>query len=243
MKILLLSVIYNEETLIPFFLRHYSEVSKFLFIDWQSTDKTIELIENSPFNATVIPDRDFTEVADSRLTEIKNKFWLPFRNEYDYILICDVDEFLYFPGGLKKLISEMEFENCNIIKPLGFQMVGDKFPAPDKVLIEELNKGVPDEMYGKSVLFKSFIEPNYNHGCHELNPVPSNEIRYFKHRDLKLLHYKYVDIERQIKKKNETFKRQSQENKDNGWGVQYAQTDEVWRKVFEVFKQKAEIVI
>lgn len=240
MKTLLLSIIWNEEKLIKLFINYYRQVvNKFIFIDYGSTDRTFEIIRNSGIDFEFNTDKWGGEYDERLTTELKNTFWIKYRNDFDWILIVDIDEFLYYPKGLKELQSEM-IEKYNIIRPQGVQMVGDSFPQSD---ILEIKTGVPDPFYSKCCMFRNWIEPNYNHGCHECNPVPTSDLKYFESPDLKLLHYKYIDIDYQIKRKTETEKRLSRVNKENGWGVQNWTADEVWREKFRELKEKSILII
>ena len=244
MKTLLLTIIWNEEKLLPFFLKYYNQiVDKYIFIDYGSTDNSFKIIRENALNNK--KDTDFVTAKwhgkydEREATEIKNTFWIKERNCYDWIIVVDTDEFLYYPKGLFELQMEM-IELYNIVKPQGFNMVSDKFPVND---ILEIKHGVPEIMENKSVMFRNWIEPNYNHGCHECKPVPAGYIKPFESPELKLLHYKYVDIEYQIKRKNLTAERLSQTNRENGWGVQNWTGDEVWRQKFKELKEKAENII
>ena len=255
-KTLLLTITYNEEKLLPFFIDCYKwYVDKMIFYDGMSTDNSLNIINSyknledskrdNGFKYVDIEISDFynRDDADEELfLEIKNNQWKQYRDEYDYALIVDVDEILKykytFESGVDTLIEDMRKNNCTIIKPNGYSMIS----LEDKE-VRYVRTGFRDIMYDKCCLFnmKEIQEINYLPGAHKCNPV--GNIKYFEHPDLKLLHYKYIGLENHLKRTKMNRERLSPQNKVKGWGVHNLANDNQIKSDFMVMLNKSINVI
>lgn len=238
-KTLLLTITYNEEKLLPFFIDYYKRyVDKMIFYDGMSTDNSLNII-NSYKNLVDIEISDFynRDDADEELfLEIKNNQWKQYKDEYDYVLIVDVDEIIYYPNEF--IIDVMRTNGYTIIKPNGYSMIS----LEDKD-VRTIRTGFRDIMYDKCCLFnmKEIQEINYLPGAHKCNPV--GNIKYFEHPDLKLLHYKYIGLENHLKRTKMNRERLSPQNKVKGWGVHNLANDNQIKSDFMVMLNKSINVI
>ena len=88
------SVCWNEEKMLPFMFQHYdSIVSQYFIHDNESTDSSQQIIKNHPKTNLVPFATD--GFNDEIQNDIKNQCWKASRGKADYVIVCDIDEFLY----------------------------------------------------------------------------------------------------------------------------------------------------
>jgi hypothetical protein len=212
MKIILLTINYNQGELLKHFLQYYQFCDKIVVYDDKLTDNSIEVIKS--FNNTEISNfYQSDKVEDKIFTEIKNEHWKQYRKEYDWVIIADVDEFLYFPHTLA--LDDL-LDDYTVLKPKGYDMITEKnINEIDNIFT--VNKGIRNEMMDKCCMFniKEIESINYEAGCHKCNP--KGNVKYFEDKELKLLHYKYLGLEDGLKRKNLNYERLSDYNKERGW--------------------------
>jgi hypothetical protein len=102
MTLCLIAIFKNESNIMNEWIQHYlSEgVDKFLLIDNGSTDNYREILQ--PYITNNVVDL----VVDStrhKQTELYNKYYLNKCKEYDWVIICDLDEFIYSRLGYKTI--------------------------------------------------------------------------------------------------------------------------------------------
>lgn len=184
MKIELYAFTYNDEDILPFFLRHYEPlVDNMTFIDSGSTDKTLELIKKHEVIHTCLNwwDWDF-------LHDLRQNIWRS--SVYDLIFFPDVDEFFYHPD----LRRFLETNRYDIYRMEGYQMVARRFPSKGTNILD-LNMGVSCSLYNKYTLFDPKADLTFP-DAHNVTTT-SKDICSFK---IKLLHYKYLGIDYLMKR-------------------------------------------
>lgn len=224
--ICVISPIKNEEKIISFYLDYYLnyiKVNKIIIYDGNSTDNTISIIKNwqSKYPEKIELIIQNHEKCDEReLMWIRNESWKSFRNEYDWQIICDADEFLYHTN-IKNIL--FEYKNNNITIPLisGYDMITDNFPTQvsGKFLPDLIKTGNYTPIWlNKNIIFNPRkVNINYDFGCHSCNP--NGEIKYSQTSELKLLHYKWLSYEYIIQKTNYQYKRLANWSLENNMGV------------------------
>ena len=205
-------ICYNEEKILPFFIRQYSKRfpgCNITVYNNESTDGTATLA--ILLCCDVVNFSTQNQMCDSVLRDIRNNCWKGQKEKW--AIVVDADEII-------TATSENLSDNFNVWKFNGVQMIGEGEP------IEQIKYGVRDDVYSKAVLFNTFeiSEMNYSVGSHICNPIAKdfNKIRY-NERVEALLHYKWVDFESVIVKHNHYAERLSDENKLNGWSSHYAE--------------------
>ena len=209
-KIELFTLCYNEEVILPFFLKHYSKfVDKITVFDNQSTDNSLKILkEYKEIPITTNTYETNNKLDDKTYINIKNNCWK--NSEFDYVIICDTDEFLHFD----------KFDtSLDILTPNGYEMV-DNIEL-DK--IDTIKYGLSEKNYNKTILFnpKKITEINYSFGCHTCNPIPNNLYHVVNDDNYKILHYKYINLEYVYKKYYESKNRLSDFNQIHKLGIQY----------------------
>ena len=231
----LYAVCWNEERILPHFMAHYRPlVDHFTIYDNGSTDSTLELLASYP-NVTVVRTGRggvFDEGANLR---IKNSAWKNSVGKADFVMVCDMDEFLFHPN-LDVLLSLMKKHGFTLLKPLGFQMVSERLPAYDgnHLLTDLIPLGVEDSHnYSKTVLFdpNRLKEIHFSPGCHRSRP--EGRVKVFRSDYARLLHYKYVDREEILRKTRAYRQTISEESRAKGWGRHYLKTEKEMMEIFD----------
>lgn len=224
------TVAWNEEFMLPRFISHYRALfpgCKIIVCDNESTDTTREIA--SDYDCEVRIFKTGNKLSDSTYLEIKNNWWKD--ADTDWVLVCDVDEFLYIT---ERQLKEEESMGVTIIKGEGYNMV-----APDDERVyepSEIITGVRAPSYDKLYLFNTahIYEINYLYGCHKANP--SGKIKYATYQ---CRHYKYLNLGYMIHRHALFSQRMSDHNKKHGLGGHYLYTPEEITKEFYDARKKA----
>lgn len=234
------AVCWNEERMLSFMFMHYGcFVDRFIIYDNHSDDNSEAIIHSHP-NTHIIKFQ--TEGFNDQIhNDIKNNCWKRSRGKADFVIVCDMDEFLYHPD-LQSALSEMRKNGQTIVKPLGYNMYSSDEPAKGIPLTTQVPCGVRDQWFDKCILFDphSIVEINYKPGAHECHPV--GKVIWNKN-DFKLLHYKNIGLNSVLARKKQYSSRLSQENISKGFGTQYLEEEERTIREFQENEQKATKII
>lgn len=210
-------VAWNEAEIIRFTLKHYLAFSKVTLFDNFSDDGTDKIAEE--MGAKVVKFGRKGELNDAEYLKVKNRAWK--KSQADFVIIVDADEILEPPTET----------DCTIFKTQGFNIYSHEFP---RETFFEINTGIYDDNYSKSVIFspKHIQEINYSYGAHSCSPV--GDVRY-SNEVLTLFHYRAIGgPDRMVKRHAEYRKRMGYLNKKLGLGSHYNYDDE--RRVKEWFE-------
>jgi len=212
------SICWNEEKILPYVLNYYSPFcEKMVIIDNESDDNSPGIIK-SYSNAEVRSYSSNGEIRDDIYIEIKNNIWKESRGKADWVIVCDTDEILYHPQLLSKL-DELKAKGISIIRPHGFDMYSENYPQNSLL---EITNGIKDNRHlGKCIIFNPNLieEINYKTGCHKC--YPTGQIKFYKKDDMKLLHYKCLELEFLINRFEILRERLSIYNIENKFGKHY----------------------
>lgn len=177
------SIQYNEEFMLPHFLKHYSQFADRIFIiDDHSTDMTAEIAKAHPMVT-------YLEYGFEGLNE--DEFSGTFESMYktypsDWAVCVDGDEFIH---GLETLKDEPS----GVLKTTGYMMIGSTGKLEDC-------KRVRARSFDKPVVFDPELNVKFGDGRHTVN-LPARDSK------LELLHYKYPSREYYLKRNLETYPR------------------------------------
>ena len=216
----------NEEQIIPYFMSHYQPfVDEFNIYDNRSSDSSLERLARYD-NVTIIPFDTGDTFDEAAHMQIKNNAWKKSRGKADFVIVCDMDEFLYHPE-MASFLYLLKQHSFTVVRPHGYDMVSEQLPEFDGVHpITQLIKTGFDSWrnYSKTVLFSPTLEEiNFSPGSHRASP--QGRVKLFRSDHLKLLHYKYVDRNKIIQKTQTCRARLSETNKKHGWGRHYEKSD------------------
>ena len=248
MRLVVNTVCFNEERLLPFFLDYYARwASRIVVWDNFSTDATVEVAR--AFNATEVVVKQFAtdnEFREDVNRQIKNTCWQD--EDADWVIVCDVDEFLY-ADDFEKFLTKRRKEFA-IFRPLGYNMVSTVFPDPSMGLItEQIKLGARDDNYSKLVLFDParIAETNYSVGAHRAQPICKGRTALFDARnfsgELKLLHYKNISFEYRLAKNREYATRVGAISKKFNWNFHFGYDEAKQREEFDTLLRSAQPVI
>lgn len=211
---------FNEEDMIPYFLRHYEQfVDRFFIYDNGSSDLSLSLLREHP---KVEVRKRFTwwRHDNVRFTRDKNNLWKQSRGKADFVIVCDMDEFLVHPK-MDRLLEEAKANGTTILKPEGFQMVSRHFPSTSNQIYDAINTGRRETIFDKTVLFdpNNIDEIGFEIGSHISNP--SGNVHLETPENLKLLHYSFIDLERVRNRFLRSRKRLSLRNRIRPWSTHY----------------------
>jgi glycosyltransferase involved in cell wall biosynthesis len=212
MTIDVFSVCYNEEIILPYFLKHYKKfVRNITIYDNMSTDNSVNIMNE--YGVNIIPFDTQDRFEESVLMNIRNTCWKG--SDADWVIICDTDELIYHENIMEVLTNT----HANHIVTEGYEMMSETLPTTEGQIYEELKFGYFKPDYSKPCLFKpsEVTDINFTPGCHTADPTGPNIIS-IKDSGIKLLHYKYLNREVLIKKYEHYKVRQSEEMIRNGWG-------------------------
>jgi hypothetical protein len=110
MNLCLIAIFKNESHIIKEWINHYLNqgVQKFFLIDNGSTDNYFPIIE--PY----IKRNIIYLVKDSKpysQVELYNKYFLKVCKRYTWVIICDLDEFIYARKGFKQISKYLQYIN------------------------------------------------------------------------------------------------------------------------------------
>lgn len=237
------AVCWNEEKILPFMFDYYGcFVDQFTIYDNCSSDRSSEIILSHK-NAQVIT---FTTEGfnDNIHINIKNNCWKRSRGKADYVIVCDIDEFI-FHKDIKEALAQLEENGYSIVKPFGYNMYSRDYPAyiPNQLLTDLVKQGVRVPMFDKCILFDphALVEINYKPGAHECHPW--GRVKKYRNEDFKLLHYKNIGLVQLLERNQSYVMRLSKENIENNYGIEYLKKEQIIIQEFDENEQKAEEII
>lgn len=168
MKIWAYVTVWNEEKMLPYYLRHYSQFcERIIVFDNESTDNTVGICEEWPMVEVRTYSTDGT-FNDYKHLNLKHDSIEEARGNCDYVIISDCDEFIYHPNLFQFLKEHLN--KTAVFYPAGFQMASYDFPETDGQIYDIIKTGEPSPWYSKPIL----LNPNmisdlyWVEGCHEI---------------------------------------------------------------------------
>lgn len=223
MKIETYAVCFNEEKILPYFLRHYSQYGRIVIYDNYSTDNSVRIAEAGGAEVRLFDTRgQFDDMAN---LQIKENCWKG--SKADWCIVIDLDEFVYHPT----LIEYLERTPSTIIEPDMFDMFIDHFPTTERQIYEEVKSG--HEAWPKINLIRpdQITEMNYIPGCHLANPQGNVVVE--RRGPIKTLHMKHLGREYTVARSVNSGARMSQRNRDLKLGTHLLRTPEQVGKDFD----------
>ena len=140
MSLCLVAIFKNEAHAIKEFVKHYMKqgVNCFCFIDNGSTDKSKKKIKimKKVYHISVEINYIFDDKKYSQ-TELYNKYYLDKCKKYEWVIVCDLDEFIYAKNGfktIKQYLSSLDSDISTVKLP--FKMFGSNniIQQPDSII-------------------------------------------------------------------------------------------------------------
>lgn len=197
MQIHLYAMCWNEQAIIPFFLRHYESIVDRIFIcDDGSDDQSVALLRAHPKVELIEKGasgngRGSDSVA---LRPFYNEAWKRSRGVADWIITCNLDELYFHHEGLRRHLEACRQRGENIVPAFGFEMSSWRYPSPEVNLAAEYRRGMRSWPMNKVVAFNpdQVLEINFERGRHGC--LPEGNLRFSRRVEVQLLHYHYVGL-------------------------------------------------
>lgn len=218
LRIFVYTVCWNEEKLLPYFLRHYATFAeKIIVYDNGSTDASPEIVRSFPKAELREFDTGgtFDDLANVR---IKNEAYKEARGVADFVIVVDADELLYHPN-ISQLLTQYKEEGITLPRIAGYNMFKWRFPRSERPITELVRLGREAPFYDKRCIFRPDVDINFNPCCHTCSP--EGPIAESAAAEFKLLHYHYIGYLYNLKKHRERGRRLSQYNLERNLGTEY----------------------
>jgi hypothetical protein len=236
MRIVAYCITFNEEDVLPYYLRHYEGFcDKIVVFDNMSTDRTPAIASRHPKVELRLWDSG-GRLDERLLLAIKNNCYREERGRADWVIVGDVDELVYH-RDIREFLSRCKRQGVSLPAAVSYDMISRTFPVTTGQIYEEVKEGVPsrvsmqDVVYAKHLLFDPVLDINYAPGCHYCDPRP--EPVGTPTPELTVLHMKYLSPERLLERCRVYEARLSEFNKEMGWGAEYRSPDNSIRDYFE----------
>ena len=214
MKIWVYSICWNEKILLPFYLRHYASFAdKIIVYDHHSDDGSRLILASH--SRVEMRNYDAVGIHEPSINAIYNNCYKEAIGKADWVILCDIDEFIYDPDILATL-QEYKDSGITVPKTLGYTMLHDNLPVYNgKQIYYSYKLGVEDYVFNKSAIINPRVEITYDPGRHsaKFNPEP-----IYSQPRIKLLHYRYWGMDWLLERNRSHCARLSQQNIDSGWG-------------------------
>lgn len=218
MKTELIVSCYQEEFLLPFFLKHYEGVSRITFLfGYDSTDKSLDIIkewaDKHPETDVFLADGTEREGINDQL-RIDRINELYKKSEADWVILLDVDEFIIGIDEeyLMAIPKEYNYLSCKV-----FQMhthVTDK-PLDVNIPVHKQRRHGYEYNHGRPVILRGKHNLTLEIGKHSIH----GDKREYPHKPI-MLHWQMIDkdvcLNRRLKDRKPRF---SNLNKQRGWGI------------------------
>jgi glycosyltransferase involved in cell wall biosynthesis len=219
MKIEAFAICYNEEALLPYYLRHYSQFcDQIIIFDNYSTDRSEEICLANPKVKLVKYDSG-NQIRDDIYLQIKNNCWK--NSNADWVIVGDIDELVYH-ADIVKALKDVTLSEATIITPRMFNMYSEKFPVTEGQIYEEVTYGIPCGSKTNVFRPRMITNINYDPGCHEAHP--EGNVIFYHVVGMKTFHMRYLSKQWVIDRNEQSYKRLSELNKQLGWGIHYHAT-------------------
>jgi glycosyltransferase involved in cell wall biosynthesis len=206
------------------------------FIDWYSYADTITILDNHSSDRTakialsrgckVVP-YGTNEQDNLLMAKVKETCWQG--STADWVIVCDIDEFVYHPV-LREVLSNTP---ASVIKCVGYHMVSE-----DLALNKDVKYGTRAPVYDKCLIFKPsrILKMNWTLGCHSCEPT--GDVCYLE-GVVNLFHFHYIGRAQVHSRYNQYLQRMSKSDLENGWGIHYTLPhEEIDRAFDECLKNK-----
>jgi tetratricopeptide (TPR) repeat protein len=228
--VFVLAVCFNEAAMLPFFLDHYIHyvgARKVVLHDGGSTDGSAAIAARYPEVEFVVSPSE--KLDDRELMRIRNEEWKKYRHQCDWMIVGDVDEFLYHPQ-MREVLRGLKQQGVTLPMVEGFNIIAKAHPAhvPGRFLWQDCQTGLADPRYGnKNLIFDPAVDINYTlgcHGCQPTGPVRRSAGTVFRNLHMCMPSYRHV-----IDKSRRSAARLSDWNKQTNAGFHYKLNAEMTR--------------
>lgn len=222
MKIAILTTIYNEALILPYFLPHYAEWDQIrVLVDNETTDNSLEICRRFP-NVAIEPCHMTAGINDLEKIDMLQNAFNRMAKEFDWIALVDSDEFIIPPIPNLKVHQFIEnnpgYEAFYSHMYRVYKHVTDQKLDPNKAALPQRIHGLgPGGDEQKPNVLKTSIPIKLTIGNHTLGqPLKTPDNIFFTG-----VHWANADPEISVTRRINRRKRLSKVNLDTGWGIQH----------------------
>jgi hypothetical protein len=193
---------WNDARMLPHFFRHYEVlVDRFFVFDNGSTDESLAILDAHP-RVTV---RHFDVAGESFVDEerrLSDTVWRKSRGAADWVLIVDIDEFVFHPD-LRGYLGRCTDAGITALRAIGYEMVADGFSTGDAPLTEIITEGVRSADHDKLCLVDpaALVDTRYGIGRRTADPV--GHVVFAPRPEVLLLHYQQLGADYAVERSAE----------------------------------------
>lgn len=228
MKLIGMTLCYNESQMIPYIMPYYERMGfdKLIVYDNESTDNSVELLKKYPF----VEVRTFHTglKRNSIQSELKSNIWKEFYKDPDtWMFISDFDEVLYYKGDFRAFLEQKNKEGYTYLNQQMLELVSDEMPdISDGHLVHEKCIGGVfwEKKYGcKMTLFKvsKTTALTYCPGAHNCKWETKLPKKSLNNKGIISFHIKYIGYDYIAEKMKRAAARRSEEDVKKRYGYQY----------------------
>ncbi len=225
MKVHVYTVAWNEESILPHFLRYYARFAERITVyDNGSDDRTREIVAAHP-RAELRSHDTGGALHDGMKAELLSTCYREVRGAADWVVCVDCDEFLFHPR-LEQVLARYLAEGVTLPRIRGYSMVTDD-PVPDPgsfrgLLSDRYVLGAPNPNFDKRCVFSPDVDIHFDVGQHHCRP--EGPVVESAESELKLLHYKHFCVDYVFRRYRQLRPRLSSFNRQNRLGFHYEES-------------------
>lgn len=206
MNIEVFAIAWNEQKNLPQFVAWYNFASKITILDNNSTDNTVT---HALAMGCEVQSFGGNEQNNLEMLKAKEECWK--NSKADWVIVCDIDEFIYHPD----LWNILSTTDASIIQCQGYQMISEV-----NIPFVQVNKGSREPLYDKCICFRpdKIKSINWEPGCHTCKPKGNVKILSDV---IKLLHFSLIGREETMERYESYLNRMSKSDKDKGFAYHY----------------------
>ncbi len=163
----LYSVMRDEASILPFWLRHYrSWVDRIVVYDAGSEDNTPALLRAAGAEVRAYPGP--AGMDDVAMVELANATYREARGRAGWVLWVDADELLWRERP-RQCLAACTAAGVTLPRTAGYQMLAETFPPDDghTPITSLIKEGIRDESYDKSVMVDPRLDVRWLPGKHQ----------------------------------------------------------------------------
>lgn len=225
MKVRVYTVAWNEERILPHFLRHYGRLAERIVVyDNGSDDATPDLVRAHPRAELRTLDTGGV-LHDGVKADLLSSCYREVGGLADWVIAVDCDEFLFHPR-LPEVLSGYRARGVTLPRIRGYSMVTDD-PVPDPaafpgLLCDRYVRGAPNPNFDKRCVFHPSVDIHFAVGQHHC--APTGPVVESPSAELKLLHYKHFAVDYVVERYRQLRPRLSRFNREKKLGFHYRES-------------------
>jgi hypothetical protein len=223
---------FNDSLYISNFIEWYTARFSNLKIhvyDNYSTDDTVEKALKAGCQVTYFGDSGQYSIGIDKFAELRELCFM--RSSSDYVLICDIDEFLDVCD------KDLMVFNPVIVQGIGYHMLGN-----DSTEFKSIRLGVSDALYDKCLMFRrsKIAQINFGPGAHSCAPKFLQPYQMSSNLRRPMYHFRWLSLNHVIERYKRNAKRISPADRSAGYAFQYFQSRKMIEKDYSVLLNNAE---